>query len=529
MALATQCPHCGTQFRVAADQLKLRGGIVRCGTCQQIFDGNAALVELAPVKPAPVPVPARVPVPVPAPSPAPAPAPVKAAPPPEPRADTRAEPARPAAPAREYVPLPADFADFDPPDDVHDTIAPPADWYAIPGTIKSGRAVQPTPFPKLQDDVKDAPVQPVPVAAPAPEPEPAPALARAPEPTPEPEPFAAPAPLPEPEPVPEPVAEVAPEPVPETEPVPEPEPSAPAAPEPAPEPEPESEPESEPQPEPVPEPEPEPEPPAPVVPEPVPEPAPEALPDPAGPRSLLLRESAGGSLPIVASASADAAATGKTPRARAAEARARRAKPPSAPPVPVPAPAPASVRSDVTPKVRAPEADEPEFLRRGRQRERSGKTRRIALATGSTVLLVALALQSAFTFRDVLAARHPELRPTLESACALVGCSVGLPLRADALAIETGELITLGGGAYTFTTMLRNGGDMTLAWPSLELTLNDSDDRPLVRRVFAPSDYLGRGFDPANGFGARAEQPVKIHFRLEGVNPSGYHIAVFYP
>jgi predicted Zn finger-like uncharacterized protein len=53
MALATQCPHCGTQFRVAADQLKLRGGIVRCGACQQIFDGNSALIDLA-AGPAPV-------------------------------------------------------------------------------------------------------------------------------------------------------------------------------------------------------------------------------------------------------------------------------------------------------------------------------------------------------------------------------------------------------------------------------------------------------------------------------------------
>ena len=51
MALATRCPHCKTTFRVAADQLKLRGGIVRCGTCSQVFDGNAALVELDAIKP----------------------------------------------------------------------------------------------------------------------------------------------------------------------------------------------------------------------------------------------------------------------------------------------------------------------------------------------------------------------------------------------------------------------------------------------------------------------------------------------
>ncbi|MGZ8304601.1 MAG: zinc-ribbon domain-containing protein, partial [Telluria sp.] len=46
MALATRCPHCNTIFRVAADQLKLRGGIVRCGACKEVFDGNAMLVDL---------------------------------------------------------------------------------------------------------------------------------------------------------------------------------------------------------------------------------------------------------------------------------------------------------------------------------------------------------------------------------------------------------------------------------------------------------------------------------------------------
>src|SRR5450830_508820 len=53
MALATICPHCHTTFRVAADQLKLRGGIVRCGACNEVFDGAAALVDLdaIPVQP----------------------------------------------------------------------------------------------------------------------------------------------------------------------------------------------------------------------------------------------------------------------------------------------------------------------------------------------------------------------------------------------------------------------------------------------------------------------------------------------
>ncbi|MBI1834541.1 MAG: zinc-ribbon domain-containing protein [Burkholderiales bacterium] len=44
MALATQCPHCYTSFRVANDQLKLYAGMVRCGACKQTFNGIEHLI-----------------------------------------------------------------------------------------------------------------------------------------------------------------------------------------------------------------------------------------------------------------------------------------------------------------------------------------------------------------------------------------------------------------------------------------------------------------------------------------------------
>jgi predicted Zn finger-like uncharacterized protein len=49
MSLATRCPHCQTTFRVTHDQLKLRGGLVRCGSCKEIFNGVEHLLPPAPV------------------------------------------------------------------------------------------------------------------------------------------------------------------------------------------------------------------------------------------------------------------------------------------------------------------------------------------------------------------------------------------------------------------------------------------------------------------------------------------------
>lgn len=45
MILITKCPHCQTSFKVTDDQLKLYDGAVRCGVCQQIFNGAENLLE----------------------------------------------------------------------------------------------------------------------------------------------------------------------------------------------------------------------------------------------------------------------------------------------------------------------------------------------------------------------------------------------------------------------------------------------------------------------------------------------------
>jgi hypothetical protein len=180
------------------------------------------------------------------------------------------------------------------------------------------------------------------------------------------------------------------------------------------------------------------------------------------------------------------------------------------------------------PKLRVPEIDEPDFVKRGRQREQSGKRTRILMAAGSVLLLLLLAAQAAATFSNVLAARFPAMKPALGAACALLRCRIELPARIDNLAIETGELQTVGENTYVLTTLLHNQGNLAQAWPDIELALTDANDKPLVRRVFAPAEYLPKGVAAA-GFAARAEQPVKLYFQLDQLKPSGYHIAVFYP
>lgn len=43
--MITRCPHCATHFRVAAAQLEIREGMVRCGRCSAIFNARDHLNE----------------------------------------------------------------------------------------------------------------------------------------------------------------------------------------------------------------------------------------------------------------------------------------------------------------------------------------------------------------------------------------------------------------------------------------------------------------------------------------------------
>jgi predicted Zn finger-like uncharacterized protein len=431
MALATQCPHCHTTFRVASDQLKLRGGIVRCGACQSIFDGSAHLIDLEQL--AASKAQAAQPEPVPAgdlPDAADA-APTGAAPVYTldfdhtfdplgilPEAPPVAEPADEAIAEPDAAPLPD--AGGEPLAAPHDSDAEPAPVDPAPAPAASDYAPEGRIEPSF-----DLPVDEELVAQPLPDDEHADHAEHDDAP----------------------VAGTAADDIPHT--------------------------------------------------------------------VLPLRASAAGSDTLAQSYAP--AAPVKTARAKAIEARNRRSKM-----------TPTKIDA---PKLRVPashEADEPEFVKRSRKQEQTGRTRRLLMGGGAAVLALLLVGQLLLEFRNVLAARYPAAKPVLTAGCALLGCRIGLPSQIENLAIETGELSTLGVDTYSLNTLLRNQGSLVQAWPSIQLELTDANDKPVLRRVFGPADYLPQGVSAAAGFAARSEQPVRLNFALTELKPSGYHMIIFY-
>ncbi len=175
--------------------------------------------------------------------------------------------------------------------------------------------------------------------------------------------------------------------------------------------------------------------------------------------------------------------------------------------------------------------DEPDFLKRGRRKQRLSRKLRIFLSISCFILLIAAVLQASYIFRNQIAGWFPQAKPTLIQACDVLGCRIDLPAQIDQVSIESSELQTLANNKDTFvlTTLLRNYSSTYQEWPHIELTLNDTNEKALLRRVFTPADYLHNSEDVRTGFGANSERSVKLSFELSQLKASGYRVYLFYP
>jgi len=460
MALATQCPHCRTTFRVAHDQLKLRAGLVRCGACKEIFNGIEHLLPGESVVATQTPTPGEAIAAAKKDVPSPAAVAPESAQADVPRAKPVPQPET--APARDSAAVP--------------TPLPPAPTassaldFAYPEP-EPGAETETNPVAESKPDliadtvVESKPDEPIEVAfvevprkSPLPPPEPArPASLHA-------------APLAEAE-EPDPLQRMTL--VDFSDEQPDAIQAAHAGHEPADEAHPE------------------------------PAPVPDDQPDPL---DKVMEEF-----------------ERKPPRSK------KKTRPHVRSPI---VNMPAEAQPATAPAARPePEADEPDFIKRERKKQSRSRGMRLAMGGMSFLLLLTAIGQAGYSFRNQIAARMPESKPLLQSACAYLDCKIELPAQIDGISIESHQIATLATRKDTseLSLLLRNSATIVQRWPQLEMTLIDENNNPLARRVFAPRDYLPAAIDERKGFPAGSEQPVKVYFEFTDAKPANYHVDVFYP
>ena len=138
--------------------------------------------------------------------------------------------------------------------------------------------------------------------------------------------------------------------------------------------------------------------------------------------------------------------------------------------------------------------------------------------------------QLVFFSRAHIAAIVPALRPTLERLCGAVDCKV--PWLADIayLRTERSELVCLSSSPnlIQLSATLKNRAPYSQAYPMLEVTLKDSDDQVLIRKVFSPKEYLYPSDFQLGHLNSNGTVMVNMKLDTGKVQAIGYSLYWFY-
>lgn len=149
----------------------------------------------------------------------------------------------------------------------------------------------------------------------------------------------------------------------------------------------------------------------------------------------------------------------------------------------------------------------------------------------SLLLLALLAVQAAFAFRTELMVQVPQSRQYYERACEWLGCTVALPRLSSFLHIEASDLKApdpTRPNEIELMIAVHNRAPVEQDYPAFELTLTNSEEKTIARRVFLPAEYL-QWTDAADGLKAGAELPIRLFLDTGELRAAGYRLYLFYP
>jgi predicted Zn finger-like uncharacterized protein len=155
-------------------------------------------------------------------------------------------------------------------------------------------------------------------------------------------------------------------------------------------------------------------------------------------------------------------------------------------------------------------------------------------ALAAAIALLGIAGQVTWRFRAEIGAAWPAAREPLREACRALGCELSLPRRPELMSIDSSELQADGRreGLIVLNAVIRNRARFPQDYPALELTLTDEGDRPVLRRVLSPRDYLERNRSDElmrNGIAGGTEASLRVLLDTSRTRATGYRLYLFYP
>lgn len=147
------------------------------------------------------------------------------------------------------------------------------------------------------------------------------------------------------------------------------------------------------------------------------------------------------------------------------------------------------------------------------------------------LLLVIIALlQSVYFLRSTIAVNYPQFEPYLQQACAYLNCKVNLPQQLELLTIDDSDMQESDDyqNVINFSSLLINNAPHAQAYPNIELTLTDIDDKPVLRKLVRPQEYLNSGVNIIDGLMGREEVRINLAINVQNLSVAGYRVLITY-
>ncbi|MDM0105304.1 DUF3426 domain-containing protein [Variovorax sp. J22R24] len=152
----------------------------------------------------------------------------------------------------------------------------------------------------------------------------------------------------------------------------------------------------------------------------------------------------------------------------------------------------------------------------------------VAVAVLAALLLIG---QVVYQERDLIVARQPGWRPAVASMCRALGCELSALRQINDIKVDGASFSReKSDEGFHLSFTLRNSADVPLAMPAVELSLLDTQERAVVRRVIMPSEFGAPSILPA-----RAERAASLSLKLTGPEAAmmppvaGFRVETLYP
>ena len=148
----------------------------------------------------------------------------------------------------------------------------------------------------------------------------------------------------------------------------------------------------------------------------------------------------------------------------------------------------------------------------------------------SLFLICLAALQTVYFLRTKIAAEYPQFKPYLAQACTYLQCKIDLPINVDLFTIDDSDMQESEDHekVVDFSSLLINKANYTQTYPNIELTLTDTNDQPVVRRLIKPNEYLNANTNMSAGIASKEEVRVKLAINVADLSVAGYRVLLAY-